>query len=132
MTVPLWSALLSLLVACIEPVKHALLTHLQPVDSAIANAGKCSVPLTLVVLGAYFYVPDESMKTRTFMQSIRDRVRRKNSPSPPSQENRIESNPGETKTIIPAVASRMIITPVLLIPGMALATKYDWHEVFQE
>jgi predicted permease len=131
MTVPLWSALLSLLVACIEPLKHALLNHLQPVDSAIANAGKCSVPLTLVVLGAYFHVPDESTtKTRTFMELIRDMrhvFRRKN---PPSQENEIK--PGETKTIVLAVAARMIITPVLLIPGVALATKYGWHEVFQE
>ena len=129
MTVPLWSASLSLLVACIEPLKHALLNHLQPVDSAIANAGKCSVPLTLVVLGAYFYVPDESTKTRTFLQSIRDLFRRKKSVS---QESQTESNPGETKTVILAVASRMIITPVLLIPGMKLATKYDFHEVFQE
>ena len=130
MTVPLWSALLSLLVACIEPLKHALLNHLQPVDNAIANAGKCSVPLTLVVLGAYFHVPDESTKTRTFMELIRDIrhvFRRKNLPS---QENEIK--PGETKTIVLAVAARMVITPVLLIPGVALATKYGWHEVFQE
>lgn len=132
MTVPLWSALLSLLVACIEPLKHALLNHLQPIDNAIANAGKCSVPLTLVVLGAYFYVPDESTKTRTFMQLIRDMrhvFRRKNSLS---QDNQIKRNPGETKTVILAVASRMIITPALLIPGMALAAKNDWHEVLQE
>ena len=132
MTVPLWSALLSLLVACIEPLKHALLNHLQPVDSAIANAGKCSVPLTLVVLGAYFYVPDESTKTRTFMQMIRDiwhTLRRKNALS---QENQIKLNPGETKTVILAVASRMIITPLVLIPGLALATKNGWHAVFQE
>jgi predicted permease len=129
MTVPLWSALLSLLVACIEPLKHALLNHLKPVDNAIASAGKCSVPLTLVVLGAYFYVPDESTKTRTFLQLIRDIFRRKN---PLSQENQIKPNPGETKTVFLAVASRMVITPLLLIPGMALATKNDWHEVLQE
>ena len=130
MTVPLWSASLSLLVACIEPLKHALLNHLQPVDNAIANAGKCSVPLTLVVLGAYFYVPDESTNTRTFVQSIRDVFRRRKSVS--QERSQTRSNPGETKTVILAVASRMIITPVLLIPGMKLATKYDFHEVFQE
>ena len=129
MTVPLWSALLSLLVACIEPLKHGLITHMQPVDSAIANAGKCSVPLTLVVLGAYFYTPDESTKPKTFVQSTRDIFRRKNSDS---QENQVKPNPGETKTVILSVASRMIITPLILIPGMTLATKYDWHEVFQE
>ena len=129
MTVPLWSALLSLMVACIEPLKHALLNHLQPVDNAIANAGKCSVPLTLVVLGAYFYVPDESSETKTFVQTIRDIFRRKKSHS---QENKINPNPGETKTVILSVASRMIITPLILIPGMAFVTKYEWHEVLQE
>ena len=138
MTVPLWSALLSLLVACIEPLKHALLNHLQPVDNAIANAGKCSVPLTLVVLGAYFYVPDENSKEgRTVMQSIRDVFCRKNKnvsvAAAVSQECRkVKPNPGETKTIILSVASRMIITPLILIPGMTLVTKYEWHEVFQE
>jgi len=130
MTVPLWSALLSLLVACIEPLKHALLNHLQPVNNAINNAGKCSVPLTLVVLGAYFYAPDES--TKTFMQSIRDIFRCKSAVSQETQENRTKPNPGETKTVILSVASRMIITPLILIPGMTLATKYDWHEVFQD
>ena len=59
MMVPLWSASLSLLVARIEPLKHSLATQ-QPVDNAIANAGKCSIPLNLVVVGAYFYLPDES------------------------------------------------------------------------
>ena len=132
MTVPLWSALLSLLVACIEPLKHALITHLQPVDNAIANAGKCSVPLTLVVLGAYFYVPDDSTNSKTFLQSIRDIFHHKNHKNTAPQENQVKPNPGETKTIVLSVASRMIITPLILIPGMTLATKYDWHEVFQE
>ena len=139
MTVPLWSALLSLMVACIEPLKHTLLNHLQPVDRAIANAGKCSVPLTLVVLGAYFYTPeDESANTRsrrrTFLQSIRDLFGGcKNSGLQETRENRVvKPNPGETKTIVLSVAARMIITPLILIPGMALATKYNWHEVLQE
>ena len=137
MTVPLWSALLSLLVACIEPLKHALLVHMQPVDNAISTAGKCSVPLTLVVLGAYFHVPDERTTTptrkRTFMQYMRHVFRRKEhaiSPMTISREDR--AKPGETKTVVLAVASRMIITPVLLIPAMALATRYDLQVVFQE
>ena len=140
MTVPLWAALMSLMVACIEPLKHALLNHLQPVDNAIANAGKCSVPLTLVVLGAYFHVPDDesTTRTRTFMQFIRDMrrhlfSRRKSYCLPPSPSPlESESKPGETKTIVLGIASRMIITPVLLVPGLALATKYGGHEVFQE
>ena len=141
MTVPIWSALLSLLVACIQPFQHALLNHMQPVNNAITTAGKCSVPLTLVVLGAYFHTPDETMSSssssssssKTLMQrirGIRDVFRPKLSPTNHSQEN--QTKPGETKTIILSVVSRMIITPVLLIPAMAMATRYDWHTVFQE
>ena len=130
MTVPLWASLLSLLVACIEPLKHALLNHLHPLNNAIANAGKCSVPLTLVILGAYFHVPDET-SPRTFMQYMRD-MRHVFCHKQPPQETQVEPKPGETKAVFLAVTSRMIITPVLLIPGMALAIKYDWHEVFLE
>ncbi|KAF8802809.1 hypothetical protein BYT27DRAFT_6752945 [Phlegmacium glaucopus] len=139
MTVPLWSALLSLLVACIQPFQHALLNHMQPLNNAISTAGKCSVPLTLVVLGAYFYVPEDvtttasSSSSRTFMEYIRNiwqSFRFKMSPTNHSQEN--QTKPGETKTIILAVASRMIITPVVLIPAMALATKYDWQVVLED
>jgi auxin efflux carrier family protein len=96
---------------------------------------KCSVPLTLVVLGAYFHVPDESKETKMFMQLIWD-MRKvfhhcKNAPPPSSaQENQMKPNLGETKTVILAVASRMILTPLLLIPGLALVTKYGWHEGF--
>jgi auxin efflux carrier family protein len=131
MTVPLWAALVSLLVACIEPLKHALLNHLHPLNNAIANAGKCSVPLTLVVLGAYFHVPDETTTARTFMQYIRD-MRHVFRHKQPPQEAEMKPKPGETKTVFLAVTSRMIITPILLIPGMALATSYGWHEVFFE
>ncbi|KAF8880090.1 hypothetical protein CPB84DRAFT_282675 [Gymnopilus junonius] len=54
MTVPLWAALASLLVACIEPLKHTLERHLTPLNDAVATCGRCAVPLTLVVLGGYF------------------------------------------------------------------------------
>ncbi len=58
MTVPLWAAIASYIVACFDPVKHALEVHIAPLNEAINVAGKCAVPLTLVVLGAYFYVPE--------------------------------------------------------------------------
>jgi hypothetical protein len=44
MTAPLWSAFFSLVVAFIEPVKHALEHHFQPLNGAINTARKCANP----------------------------------------------------------------------------------------
>ncbi|KAH8926824.1 hypothetical protein BT69DRAFT_1238568 [Atractiella rhizophila] len=57
MTVPLWAALASIVVACIPPFQHFLIDHFPPVKDALRSAGNCSVPVTLVTLGAYFYRP---------------------------------------------------------------------------
>lgn len=46
MTVPLWAALLSLVVACIPPLQHGL-DQLEPVKASIRSAGNCSVPITV-------------------------------------------------------------------------------------
>ncbi|KAG8993327.1 hypothetical protein FRB93_002046 [Tulasnella sp. JGI-2019a] len=62
MTVPMWAAIASLVVACIKPVQHALENHMQPVKGSLVAAGNCSIPVTLVVLGAYFYTPPEEKK----------------------------------------------------------------------
>ncbi|EMD35654.1 hypothetical protein CERSUDRAFT_116395 [Gelatoporia subvermispora B] len=152
MTAPLWAALASLIVACIQPLQHALEEHVQPIKGAISAAGNCSIPLTLVVLGAYFYSPDEeedrsrralphhrhprsrSLSTTSrmslfenvcemFKMRRRDRsVKRKND----------SARPGETKTVIVAVLSRMVITPLLLLPLMMLSTRFDVQEVFDD
>jgi predicted permease len=157
MTVTLWAALFSLVVACVSPLQHALTYHLQPVNGAINNAGRCAVPLTLIVLGAYFYTPPaEDSKTlpssdlaangngnafaaaqqkKGVWASVKGALLghgyvRNNTPAnlkPP-----VETKPGETKTVILAVAARMIITPVLILPLMVVATWYDVHKVFAE
>ncbi|GAA5945452.1 hypothetical protein JCM1841_001808, partial [Sporobolomyces salmonicolor] len=62
MTVPLWAALLSLFVACVPPVQN-LLNQAEPLKAAIRSSGSCSVPITLVTLGAYFYRPSEPATT---------------------------------------------------------------------
>lgn len=62
MTVPLYAAFLSLIVALIPPLQHTLDVHLKPIKGALEAAGACSIPVTLVVLGAYFYVPKEEGK----------------------------------------------------------------------
>ncbi|EIW78308.1 hypothetical protein CONPUDRAFT_83769 [Coniophora puteana RWD-64-598 SS2] len=54
MTPPLWAILLSIIVVCVPPLRQFLDVHLPPVKGALAAAGGCSIPLTMVVLGAYF------------------------------------------------------------------------------
>ncbi|KAI8974848.1 membrane transport protein-domain-containing protein [Trametes punicea] len=152
MTVPLWAALASLIVACIQPLQHALDEHLPPVKGAIASAGNCSIPITLVVLGAYFYTPpDDSQKKRALPEhneqplrtgscaSLLDNVREMFSSKRRSERElalgtsaKKQTRPGETKTVIVAILSRMIITPLLLLPLMVLSTKFDLQEVFDD
>ncbi len=54
MTAPLWAAILSLVVAVIAPLQH-FIGSLEPVVGALETAGGCSIPLTMVILGAYFH-----------------------------------------------------------------------------
>ncbi|KAI0659861.1 membrane transport protein-domain-containing protein [Cubamyces menziesii] len=154
MTVPLWAALASLIVACIQPLQHALDEHLPPVKGAIASAGNCSIPITLVVLGAYFYTPPDADDARrraalpehreqplrsesrvSLLDSVRDmlsskpRAERGGALGASARKNK---RPGETKTVIVAILSRMIITPLLLLPLMVLCTKFDLQEVFDD
>ncbi|SCV74392.1 BQ2448_6824 [Microbotryum intermedium] len=116
MTVPLWAALLSLVVACIPPLQWAL-NEAEPLKSAIKNAGNCSVPITLVTLGAYFYCPSQSASPSdpklTFWERLNP-FRRLTSAE--RRERRRNSRPGETRTVLVAVLSRMVIVPALLIP----------------
>ena len=146
MTVPLWAALASLVVACVAPLQEFLKNDVHPVKGALNNAGNCSIPLTLVVLGAYFYAPSSeedkdnsrrresthSDSTMSFAGSIRSMLKLTNAPKGKRRSRDNSSQPGETKTVIIAIVSRMIITPALLMPLIVLCAKYDWHEVFDE
>ncbi|SJX63323.1 uncharacterized protein SRS1_14143 [Sporisorium reilianum f. sp. reilianum] len=53
MTAPLYAAVISLIVAVIPPLQK-FIDSLEPVVGALETAGACSIPLTMVVLGAYF------------------------------------------------------------------------------
>jgi len=146
MTVPLWAALASFLVACVTPLQEFLKNDVQPVKGALDHAGSCSIPLTLVVLGAYFYTPpseeDEvidrrresthSDSTLSFAGSVRNMLKLSNSSRGKRRSMTHDPNLGETKTVVIAIVSRMIITPALLMPLIILCAKYDWHEVFAE
>ena len=156
MTVPLWAALLSLVVACIPVLQHALDEHLQPIKGALNQAGNCSIPLTLVVLGAYFYSPPDPEEARargalpqhgasrrgrslsttwsqlSLVDSVREMFKMKKRSESANPPPKAEKRPGETKTVVIAILSRMIITPLLLLPVMALSTRFNLQEVFDE
>jgi hypothetical protein len=147
MTIPMYAAVASLIVACVPAMQHALDQHMQPVKGALLNAGSCSIPVTLIVLGAYFYRPQEgtadgtsndrfvadrrvsSESTTTLVGSWRDSLRLRNLTK---GSETAEQYPGETKTVFIAVLSRMVITPLVLLPLMAIFTTYDIHELFIE
>jgi predicted permease len=135
MTAPLWAALFSLVVAFIDPLKHALEHHMQPLNRAINTAGKCAIPLTLVVLGAYFHDPPPEEddggddQPESTWQSILSTLRRT---SKNTSKAKKQPRPGETKTVVLAILSRMILTPLLLVPFLMLAARYDWHAIFEE
>ena len=146
MTAPLWAALMSFIAACIAPLQGFLKNDVAPVRGALNNAGNCSIPLTLVVLGAYFYTPPpeeggdisrrrestQSDSTISFTDSVRSALKLTGTSRDGRRSGANGSEPGETKTVIIAVMSRMIITPALLMPLIILCAKYDWHEVFDE
>lgn len=150
MTVPLWAALASIFVACIHPLQHTLEMHVQPIKGALNQAGNVSIPLTLVVLGAYFYTPPDPNETAklpshdrrrrsisttmsqvSLVDSVRDvfRMKRRNRSASSATEVK---RPGETKTVVIAIVSRMVVTPLLLLPMMALSTRFNLQEVFEE
>ncbi|KAJ7220180.1 membrane transport protein-domain-containing protein [Mycena pura] len=142
MTVPLWAAFASVIVAAVGPLQHALDEHMQPVKGALTSAGNCSIPITLIVLGGYFYpekppalVPSgageplgagTSMGSVALLDSVRDMFGRQ------KQMQGASSHNGETKTVVISVLSRMILTPMLLLPLMALSARFDLHAIFED
>ncbi|KZP16933.1 hypothetical protein FIBSPDRAFT_957637 [Athelia psychrophila] len=135
MKAPLWAAIASLIVAGILPLQHFLEEYAQPIKGSLASAGDCAVPVTLIVLGAYFYRPKEeggTGKEQSFFTGIRNTLKlwRKDTTSMPEPTPVLR--PGETRTVVIAILSRMVIVPMLLMPLMALSTTYKWQAVFED
>ncbi|KAL5480961.1 hypothetical protein ACEPAI_9902 [Sanghuangporus weigelae] len=166
LTVPLWAALMSFVVVIIPPVQHSLDRHMQPIKGALNAAGNCSIPITLVVLGAYFYQPPSENKPEeesghangdpqteengnaqqdvsrrrdrsSFVGSIRStllRLSRRDHWEAKRDKTNAKSNsfPGETRTVWIAIISRMIITPIILLPLIAIGASYDNPKLFDD
>jgi auxin efflux carrier family protein len=146
MTPPLWASVASLVVALHQPLQHFIGSYLRPLRGAITQAGDCSIPLTLVVLGAYFHrAPDKSkLPPSDDLESQR---------APPlsrlrrifclESENRMGTihlhdntsqlgKRGEGRMIFAIILARMFIVPLLLLPLLVLGALRGSPGVFKE
>ena len=144
LTPPLWASLISLFVALCQPLQHVLEAHLHPVQGAITHAGNCSIPITLVVLGAYFYrppaktvsVPSSSAargrRKASFTSSVREifRLKGREEGRQPGSSHRTKS--GEGRTIFVSIFARMFVVPLVFLPLMAIGALRNHPPVFQE
>jgi len=115
---------------------------MHPVQGAISQAGNCSIPITLVVLGAYFYRPPEkphpptpsspSWQTASFASGLRDifRLKAREQDGQPVTPHR--ESTGEGKTIFVAILARMVVVPALFLPFIALGALRTHPPVFQD
>jgi len=134
MTPPLVATILAVLVAMISPLQTLLADHAFPLKMAISNAGDCSIPLTLVVLGAYFWDPDAKKDGKILLEM----VELSSSSSTESVMLKIPSKSrrlcfsDESKTVIAALLTRMIIVPLLMIPLLYYSTQAGLHTAFED
>lgn len=151
MTVPLWAAAASIIVALIQPLQYALDVHVQWIKGSLSAAGDCSIPLTLVVLGAYFYTPSETPTDDQGMtvdgESGNTTVRSPNLTQAKGYGSFMNNRcgklvdgsnsqkaprPGETRAVIIAVASRMFVTPLVLLPLIWRVARMGVFPIFDE
>ncbi|KAF8339861.1 uncharacterized protein EI90DRAFT_3151297 [Cantharellus anzutake] len=55
MTVPMYAALSAFIVALIPPLQYVLKEEVPPVRGFLTSTGACTIPITLLTLGAYFH-----------------------------------------------------------------------------
>jgi hypothetical protein len=146
MTPPLWASVASLVVALYQPLQHFIGSYLRPLRGAITQAGDCSIPLTLVVLGAYFHrAPDKST-----LPPLDDLERQRATPLSQlrrifclESENQIgairlhvntsqRGSHGEGRMVFAIILARMFIVPMLLIPLVVLGALRGSPRVFKE
>lgn len=165
MTMPLYSAVISLVVAMIPPLQKAV-SSIEPLVGALETAGACSIPLTMVVLGAYFYQESDappqkhdrgpgsggstlvnpvhkSRKPIPFRngeqglngqqsQSMESPLDRQDT-DPSESQKKSKQRSMERRTVAVAVGSRMLLTPIILLPcatWYAIATRCESYSFF--
>jgi predicted permease len=98
------------------------------------------VPLTLVVLGAFFYNPPAPPSAAS--TNGNGHTSKSNDNDKPSFFRRkleaikhpraSTTHPGENRTVFVAVISRMILVPAILLPGVAFIARYDSFEAAED
>ncbi|WFC94128.1 hypothetical protein MBRA1_000760 [Malassezia brasiliensis] len=103
MTVPLWAAVASFIVALTPPLQRTIVSMTSLVG-ALQQLGGCSIPLTILVLGAYFSADIGATPEQE-----------------PSDDGASDSDTPDYswRTIIAASTARMILTPLILVPMLA-------------
>jgi predicted permease len=119
---------------------------MTPIKSALSAAGNCSIPLTLVVLGAYFYSEptEESLpngaptygETRQHVELQKSRSSLlsafKEIFAPKHALHSQHKTRGEGRTVFVAILARMVVVPALVLPVIALIAKFELHDIFEE
>jgi len=116
---------------------------MEPVKGALGAAGNCSIPLTLVVLGAYFYSEpqEEGLQNEdlsysqiserqglehqasrsSLLSAFQEMFTLKRAPQCQSQTR------GEGRTVFVAILARMVVVPAVMLPVMAILAKLDFN-----
>ena len=93
------------------------------------------VPVTLVVLGAFFYAPPQQYialpvdepTSATSSSSVGSFFERKL-----RALRKSSAYPGENRAVFVAIVSRMIIVPLIMLPFIALIARYDLFEAAKD
>ncbi|BFZ53870.1 hypothetical protein PYCC9005_000901 [Savitreella phatthalungensis] len=101
MNIPLWSMLISLIIACIPALQRFFFTKdtfvYNSLTTAIITSGNCAVPLILVVLGGNL-----ASKQPENSEELSDR----------------------RKTVFTAITSRMLLVPLVLLPIITILARF--------
>ncbi|PLW54004.1 hypothetical protein PCANC_06850 [Puccinia coronata f. sp. avenae] len=124
MTPPLYASFLSLVVVSL-PSLQQYLEDVRPLRSALKSAGNVSVPLTLVVLGAYFNTSDPKSPKVEPPRPGSEGVTGSLTPAERKAQTRLrKSRRVERLTILGSILARMMITPLVLLPLLFMILRY--------
>ncbi|KAI7950522.1 hypothetical protein MJO29_009196 [Puccinia striiformis f. sp. tritici] len=132
---PLIAAFAAIFVACIKPLQDGL-GSIQPFISTAADA---AIPLTLVLLGAFFHRPPKDKKPQTYDAPQKDdgtqtddATETDDSKSQLTKEKRVHSWTSLLDITLTLLA-RHIITPLMLLPVLAyICWKSDQSDVVRD
>lgn len=99
-----------------------------------------TVPVTLVVLGAFFYTPPDPAQAISLPTHGDDSPKKKKNAVGEFFGRKFDAMrhpgnpayPGENRAVFVAVISRMVIVPAILLPAIALLARYDPFEVTED